>query len=836
MTGLFIIIKFTANFKYSRLYHHIMPKKIQFFPIDITYKVINEKPVIYLFGRTSKGEHITVIDSTLEPYFYVIPKKGEKLNDKIEKIKVEVKDKTAIVTKTENIKKSYMGREVNVIKVYTRLPRDVPVIRNVVKDWDMVESTNEYDIHFVRRYLVDKGITPMTLVEAEGDFVKQKIKTNVFEAKKIKQFSDATLTAPKILAFDIETYNPSGKSINFEKNPIIMLSFYGNKFKKVITWKRFKTKEDYIEFVESEAELIEKFKETIEHFRPDIIAGYFSDEFDLPYIQKRAEKYKIKLDIGLDYSELSVKKTRNVVSKITGVIHLDVYKAIKKLISSKLSTQFYDLGSVSSELLNKKKIDIDLENLADVWDKHKEKLEPYCKYNLHDSILAFKLCEKIMPNIIEMVKIIGLPVFEINRMGFSQLVEWYLIKQAPNFNEIIPNKPHYGEVGQRRLKTYKGAFVYEPKPGLYKDIAIFDFRSLYPTIISSHNISPGMLNCECCKNTAEKAPGEKYWFCKKRKGFLPTVIGDLIKHRMRIKEMMKQSKNVLLDARQHSLKILANAFYGYFGFFGARWYSIECAESTTAWGRYHIYNVIDKAKKEEFNVIYGDTDSIFISLEGKTKQDAKQFTESINQELPGIMEIEYEGYYSAALFVSAKAGEHGAKKKYALLAEDGTIKITGFETVRRNWSLIAKEVQEKVLGIVLKENKPEKALKYVKDIINKLKDKKIGLEKVIIHTRLQKELSSYTAVGPHVAIAKKLEKKGFDIFQGMVIEYVVTEGANRIRDRAKLPDEVTQKDYDSDYYINHQVIPAVERIFDVLGYSKTDLLESKAQSKLGKFI
>ena len=134
---------------------------------------------------------------------------------------------------------------------------------------------------------------------------------------------------------------------------------------------------------------------------------------------------------------------------------------------------------------------------------------------------------------------------------------------------MAPNKPTNDEIMQRRLQTYKGAFVYEPKPGLYSNIVVFDYRSLYPTIIGSHNISHGTMNCSCCAEEAKPAPLEndkKIWFCKKKKGFIPTLIEDLITRRTRIKAIIKDKKDekfAILDARQNSQKLLANSFYGY---------------------------------------------------------------------------------------------------------------------------------------------------------------------------------------------------------------------------------------------------------------------------------
>ncbi|UCH12271.1 MAG: ribonuclease H-like domain-containing protein, partial [Candidatus Omnitrophota bacterium] len=589
-----------------------MAEKIQFFPIDVTYKKINDRAVIYIFGRTIDGKQICVTDESFQPYFYVIARKGFELREKIEKLKVGEGEETAEVVKTETVNKKYLGKEVEAIKVFTKLPHDVPIIRDVIKKWEVVESINEYDILFIRRYLIDKNIAPLTLCQATGEFVTQKSRVPVLKADSVEHFSDDTLTKPRILAFDIETYNPLGKSVMPEKNPIIMAAFYGDGYQKVITWKRFKTELDYIGFVESEAKLIERIKGIIEEYKPDILTGYFSDGFDFPYIRTRASKYKIKLDFGLDYSELKLGK--NETAKIKGIAHVDVFKFIKRIVRIDLDTEVYGLNDVAAELLGEKKIKVDLDKLAHVWDNEPDKIEEFCRYNLHDSVLTYKLCEKMLPSIIEFVKIVGLPVYDINRMGFSQLVEWYLLKQAPNFNEIAPNKPHYDEISKRRMQTYRGAFVYEPEPGLYKDIAVFDFRSLYPTIISSHNISPATLNCDCCKDKEVTPTEEKYWFCTKKKGFIPTMIEELITRRMRIKEMIKEETNVFLQARANSLKLLANSFYGYLGFYAARWYSIECAKSVTAYGRFYIQKVIDKAKAEGFKVLYSDTDSIFLSL------------------------------------------------------------------------------------------------------------------------------------------------------------------------------------------------------------------------------
>jgi len=815
-----------------------MGDKIRFFPLDVMYKIIDNKPVIHLFGKTTDNKQICVLYDDFEPYFYVIPKKGFDITEQLKNFKIQRNDQTYSITKTETVKKKYLGKDVDAIKVFTKLPGHVPVVREELKKWESIASINESDILFVRRFLIDKKITPLSLYEAEGTFVEQKLKVSAFKAEEIKPIESDKPISFKILSVDIETYTPEYKEIEPEKNPILMIAFYAKDFQKVYVGKNFPKKLDYMEFVNSEEALIEKFKEVVEQYKPDILTGYFSDGFDLPYIKARADKYKIKLDLGLDFSELKIEKRKFNTAQITGLTHLDIFKFIRRVMHGNLKTDTYNLDSVAFELLGEKKQDVDLDELSPAWDNNLD-ITRFCEYNLVDAKLAFKLADKLMINIMELVKITGLPIYDVNRSGFSQLVESYLLKEAPSFNEIAPNKPNNDELIKRKFRRYKGAFVFDPQPGLYKNLVVFDYLSLYPTIIGSHNIGPETLNCDCCKDEPKLAPVEddKIWFCQKNKGFISHLIEQIITRRTRIKEIIKANtqQNPILEARQYSLKLLANSFYGYLGFFAARWYSFESAQATTAYGRYYIKDVAQKAKESGFKELYGDTDSLFITLQDKSKQDALAFVEKINQELPGLMELEFEGFYPSGIFVSAKAGAFGAKKKYALLDEKENLKIKGFESVRRNWALIAKETQEKVLEIILKEQNNKKALEYVKKVVDDLRNKKIPIEKVIIHTQLQKEISEYESRGPHVAVAQRLKNKGINVGPGSIIRFVVLQGNDIIRNRSKLPDEVQEEEYDANYYINNQVVPAVERIFNVLGYTKEELLESKEQKKLEGF-
>ncbi len=801
--------------------------RVNFYPTDINYTVKNGKAIIQLYGRTAEGKQICVLDENFEPYFYVVgginPKEIEKL-----------KQEDYHVVRVEKVRKNLNEHEIEALKVFVNIPKGVPIIKELAKELPNVDGVYEYDILFTRRYLIDKGITPLSLTQVEGKEVPAEIKVPCIKAEKIGPAGEQTLK-PRMLAVDIETYNPESK-IDPKKHPILMIGLHGENFSRVVTWKKFVTSEKYIEFVPTEADMLQRFVELVEQYAPDFIIGYFTDGFDFPYIVERAKIHKVKLNLGLDYSSVEIKGKTQSEASITGIAHIDVFKFIRKVIARSMKTDSYSLDAVSTELLGEQKHKVDMEKFFQIWDKGGKELEEYCKYNLQDCLLTYKLAEKVMPNLIEFVRIIRLPPYDINRMTFSTFVEWYLINQASARNEIILNRPNRRDEMSRMDDRIKGAFVYEPKPGFYQKITVFDYRSLYPSIIASHNISKGTLNCDCCKETPNvKTERGTFWYCSKIKGLFSTVISDLILRRAELKKQIKTNKDPLLAARSEALKVLANSFYGYMGFAPARWYCIECAESTTAWARYYIHKAIETAQQTGFTVLYSDTDSLFVLLENKTKEDALALMEKINKGLPGLMELDYEGHYPAGIFVSLKAGEGGAKKKYALIDDKNNIKIKGFESVRRNWSFIAKDVQRKVIEIILKEHDAKKAKNYVKQVVEDMRKNKVPLEKVVIHTALSKGTGAYSSIGPHVAAAQRMETKGITVGAGSLIKYVVVKGKGLIREKVKLPEEATQEEYDGEYYIQNQIIPGVERIFAVLGINVDDLVSETKQSSLAGF-
>jgi DNA polymerase I/DNA polymerase-2 len=664
----------------------------------------------------------------------------------------------------------------------------------------------------------------MDWLEVSGREAKHNFNADIaLEADEIKQIKVKNYPKFDMLAFDIEM---SGKEI-------IMISFAGSGgFNKIVSygWPGGEN----IEIVENEEALIRRFIDVIRERNPDIITTYNGDRFDFLKLRERADVCKINLPIGRDGSLLEfVKRGRILSAKITGRFHVDSFDFVEHILASSLSSEILTLDEVAKEILGFGKKSLNWQEIESCW-KEKKDMEKVAEYCLWDSVLAMKLCDHILPQICELSRIIGQTGFDINRMTYSQLVESLLMRNACKKNEIILNRPKYDEIQRRKnAEPYAGGYVYPPKPGIHEDIALFDFLSLYPSIIVTHNISPETLDKGDGEN---KTPDGDHFFTTSFKGFVPAIIENLIRKRIEVKRKMKLLDHhtveyKYLHNRQYALKILANASYGYYAYSGSRWYSRICAKSIASWGRYYIQKVIKMAEDEGFEIIYGDTDSLF--LKNMQKKNIEEFLESVNASLPETMELDFDGVYESGIFVPTKIGTP-AKKRYALLDKNEKMLIRGFEKVRRDWSEIAKKTQEKVLFSVLKDKDPEKAMKIVKSAIKHIESGQVDMKDLVIYTQITKPLKDYEQVSPHVAAAKKYVEKGRAIRESSLIGYIITKGVGSISDRAE-PFEYA-KDYDPDYYINNQIIPAAFRVLQALGYKKEDLFDQEEQKSLEKFL
>ena len=203
-----------------------------------------------------------------------------------------------------------------------------------------------------------------------------------------------------------------------------------------------------------------------------------------------------------------------------------------------------------------------------------------------------------------------------------------------------------------------------------------------------------------------------------------------------------------------------------------------------------------------------------LALESEIKAQAQVFLKYLNSTLPESMELEYEGFYRRGFFVS--------KKRYAVI-KDGEIIAKGLELVRRDWAPIVKQTQEAVLMAILSEGDSDKAIKEVKKAFKRIKKGEVERKELIIHTQITKPLNQYKQVGPHVVAAQRIEEHGIKVSRGSIIQYIIVKGKGSISQRAIPYDYSEGYEYDKDYYINNQLIPAIERIMYSFGYTKKDL-------------
>ena len=301
---------------------------VQFYPIDVRMRTIGQRPVITLYGRTVSGERIAVTDSNYFPYFYVVPKQGvETIEQDLLKIRVKVNDEIHSIIKVEKKKVKIFENEKNVLKCYVNSAFGSSYLFDEIRKLN-ISGIYENDIPLITSYMIDRRLVPCTLTDVEGEITNPSSKLPVMRADLLVQ-GDEQIINPKVLAFDIEIYSPKEKSASSESDQVLMISFYSDNYKKTILWKEFKTDDKSIEFVKNEFELLTAFKRVIDEFQPDIITGYASDIYSFPYLKKRAEKYGLKFDIGVDRTIADIS---NSETSIKGIAHVDVYKFISKIM------------------------------------------------------------------------------------------------------------------------------------------------------------------------------------------------------------------------------------------------------------------------------------------------------------------------------------------------------------------------------------------------------------------------------------------------------------------------------------------------------------------------
>jgi DNA polymerase I len=846
--------------------------------LDADYTYYDKKPVVRLYGRDGSGNSVCCMVPGFEPYFYA-KAHPEMAGILQEKFKEHIK-KIEPVSRFEPI--GYFKNKISMLKITLFDPKGVPVIRDEVRK--MVDEIYETDILFRNRYMVDNGLGGMgwANAEPEGNLNSNEILSSLKITSKKVVPVDILKNAPlRHLAFDIECLPLNGSMPVPETSPIILLSLafapeFNRKKTIVLVGKNTNINiGDDVEICGSEEGMLRRFFEIIKDFDPDILVGYNSNSFDIPYIVDRVNilnKKGARLDsiAGRDGRTLYYRKIGNVTRvSVMGRIAVDVLPLLRKEFSLKQ----YTLRNAAKELLEIQKLEIPILEMEDYWKDNGEKLSKFIEYARRDSELAllFLLKLRLIDKYIALARVSGTLLQDILDGGQTQMVENLILREYKKNDRVLPARPT-GEVSGERYdegEELAGAEVLPPKKGLLENIVILDYKSLYPTIMMAHNL------CYTTEVVGEipqdviKTPNGGVFVSRNIvKGIVPSILEDLLDRRQQTRAEMKtasdEDEKRVLDATQLALKILLNSFYGYSGYTRARLYSLTLAGAVTSFGRENILRTKDLienditeiilkdgkvVRKDEgiegkhigLSVVYGDTDSVFVHLIDKdlTFDEAQlvgnSIANTVTESLVKPMELVFDSFAKRAIFL--------AKKRYALLIQEKTaqgikekIKVKGMETVRRDWCEITTKTIEKVLELVLKEAKVDEAVLLVKNTINEIKSidaNSAFFDSLILTRQYTKSVGSYKNKQPHITVIEKLQKRGIISNVGDRIPFVIIAGNAMFAERAEDPEYAKKKNLpiDVDYYINKQILPPVERILSDFGVTR-EMLRGMGERKV----
>ena len=859
--------------------------KFQVFDADYTYDD-SGKPVLRFYGRDKEGSSVCCFVPDFKPYFY---------------LKTDFDVRGRLLAKFEGIvlveeiqrfpPVGYFRDPILMYRVVVSDPKNVPEIRDAVGEFGEVFET---DILFRNRFMVDHGIGGMSWVRVqEEDTSGIRVEGVDCDKRVVGQLApvDAVSNVQlRYLAFDIECLT-SGGMPNPKTSPIILISFsfkpaYRGLDSLVLVAKPAKGRG--VEGCRDEVELLKRFCAIVRDFDPDVIFGYNSNGFDFPYIVDRVKHLglDVKLDIGRDGKPVYYRRigTTSRVS-VTGRIIADVLPIIRREFSLKQ----YTLRNTAKELLGMEKHDVGVEMMAEYWED-KSLLPIFIEYCRNDSHLAMEMMMRyrLLDKHIALARISGSLLQDILDSGQSAMIENILLGEYRANERVMPSRPNEKLSSRRKRmgEKLKGGEVLEPEHGLLENIVILDYRSLYPSIMMAHNL---------CYTTEIKVDepddtvdvittpsGARFVSRNVQRGIVPQVLERLLEQRVEIKKRMESTAGAeelhVLDATQLALKILLNSFYGYSGYARARLHSLNLANSVTSYGRENILHtkklieeelescsysvrttssvqpeeitprIENGGKRVFFEVVYGDTDSVFVRLNtndddfllprpasleetrisnigldeaGRIGEDiARVVTSSLEEP----MELVFEAFARRAIFL--------AKKRYAIWVFeksgggwDDSIKVKGMETVRRDWCELASGTLERVLELVLKKGNIEEAVEHVRGVVKDIRRLMVEHDpeitgKLVITRRYTKKAENYHNKQPHITVVGKIKKRGGKVPEiGDRVPFIITAGSGLLVERAEDAEYVMAHNVpvDTDYYIHKQVLPPVERIFKSLG-------------------
>ena len=569
-----------------------------------------------------------------------------------------------------------------------------------------------------------------------------------------------------------------------------------------------------ITWCNSEKEALQGFFKWLKKYDPDVIIGWNVVAFDLDFIQWKCKELNIPLDLGR-----GAKQDQNsaiLVPRQSGHMHIAripgrvVLDGITSLRGAFWSFESFALEYVADKLLGRRKLisaATGSEKLAEIRRQYREDPVALAKYNLEDCRLVAEIFEKtdLLNFSIQRAQMTGLA---IDRQGGSS---------AAFDNLYLPRLHRQGFVApdigsQKNTQHSPGGYVMDSQPGLYENVLVLDFKSLYPSIIRTFKIDP--LGLAVDTDLENSIPGFLEAEFSRDKHILPDIVTQLWYER----DVAKKENNQPLS---QAIKIIMNSFYGVLGSSGCRFFNPQLASSITMRGHQIIQKSKEIIEQQGYSVIYGDTDSVFVLLgEGKSINTClavgKKLQETLNNwwkvhleedfQLESHLEIEFETHYLRFLMPTIRGAEKGSKKRYAGMIQQGSemkMIFKGLETVRTDWTPLAREFQQELYQRIFNRLPFE-------DFINNTHDALIKGElnnKLTYTKRLRRPLESYTSIQPpQVKAARKMKNPG------RKIQYVITlNGPEPIENIRSTPDY--------QHYVDKQLAPVADSILYFLDTS-----------------
>ncbi|MAG37827.1 hypothetical protein CMI45_00360 [Candidatus Pacearchaeota archaeon] len=775
-----------------------------------TYKNIDDETKILLFGKLENGQSFVTIHP-FSPYFFIETSDVKKVSKYLKKF---------TVSKTENT--NFSGSPVSKIssKNQTELNKLFKVIRKSVNCY-------ESDIKPHYRFLMDNDLLGNIEIQDSEPYDSSEKVDRVYQNPEI---SKPTLSSPvKLSIASVDTEWD-------DKGNLTCIGIHSPGFSKTFMITKHKLKN--VISCESESDCLEKFRSKLLELDPDIITGWNFIDFDLQNLKILFEKHKIPFDIGRTNSPVRLRIESNFFrsssADIQGRIVLDALNLIrdpflKEAPSIKFANfESYTLEDVSQTLLGKGKLlkgKQRHEQIVSLYNSNKKQdHQTLADYNLLDCLLVSQILEKtkLIELAVDRSQLTGMPLDRLS--GSIVAFDSLYIREARKRGLVSPTSVYVD-----KPEKITGGYVQPSVPGIYHNVLILDFKSLYPSVLKTFNIDPASLLDKKTKGAIE-TPNKTYF--KNQSGILPDIITKLHKER----EKAKAQNNELAS---YALKITMNSFWGVLASPNCRYFNFDMANSITGFARMIIQLTAKQIEKKfKVPVIYSDTDSVFVHTDlGKAKANtlgleiAKYINDfydsyvSKNYDRESFLELEFEKQYLSMMIPKLRGkSEKGAKKRYAGLKEvkkDGKTKeemeIVGLEAIRGDWTDAAQEFQVQLLDKVFHKKEITSFIKaYIKKLRSGSLDKKLMYQKSI-----RKNLSEYTkTTPPHVKAARKL-----DSLEGNVIQYFITTDGPE-------PKQKLKHKLDYDHYIDKQIKPIAQQILTLFNKDFDDLLSSSKQAKL----